>query len=140
MKTPIELNNDLVKYVEESASRTEKIVGAKVSKRGNVKKLSDITRPNIKVPINVIDAGIIEVQFIYRDALRLRDMGAGRGYSKGRANSVSSLTGRRPVKITNRPIHAQINRLSEVVDGAFHDFTVQELIPANLIKANLNGK
>ncbi|WP_394995593.1 hypothetical protein [Emticicia sp.] len=136
MKDPIELNNDLVKYVNESAEKTEKIVGAKIARNT---KISNGSRPNIKVAVNIIADGIIELQYIYRDSLRLRDMGAGRGYTKGQAIGSRNIRGRRPVRITNRPIFAQINRMSEIVNGVFYDFMVQETIPENLLKVNNNG-
>lgn len=125
MKEIAQLNIELKRYVDESAEKTEKITGAKIAR---LTKLSNNSRPNVRVLVSVLDDGMLELQYVYRDSLRLRDMGAGRGYSKGRPTSANSIRGRQPVRITNRPIHAQINRLIDLVDGAVMDYSVRELI------------
>lgn len=137
MKTPEELKRELVAHVQESAEKTEKIVGSKYARL--VKKISDKSRRTITVPVSE-NNDIITVQYIYRDAVRLRDMGAGSGFHKGRPNSVLINGSRRPAKIANRPIHRQINLLSETVDGAIVDFAVNETIPANLLTLTRDGK
>lgn len=136
MKTPDDLRKDLRQHVQDSAEKTEKIVGSKYARA--VKKISDKTRRTITVPVTEND-DIITVQYVYRDAVRFRDMGAGRGFHKGRPNSATARGNRRPTKISNRPIHAQINRLSETVDGAIVDFAVNETIPENLLNIETNG-
>lgn len=126
----------LMEHVQESADRVPAIVGAKIGR--GVKKFTDKTRQNVFA--NVTDEGdTIRVDYAYRDSLRFRDMGAGRGYSKGRATSTNATVGRRPVKITNRPVHAQINRLLETVDGQIVDFAVNDTIPTQLQNIVSNG-
>lgn len=136
MKTTDDLRKDLLQHVQDSAEKTEKIVGSKYARA--VRKISDKTRRTITVPVTESD-DVITVQYVFRDAVRFSDMGAGRGFHKGRPNSVTVRGTRRAKKISNRPIHAQINRLSETVDGAIVDFAVYETIPANLLNIETNG-
>jgi hypothetical protein len=136
MKTTDDLRKDLIQHVQESAEKTEKIVGSKYARA--VKKISDSNRRTITVPVNE-SSDVITVEYVYRDAVRFRDMGAGKGFHKGRPNSATIIGSRRPVKISNRPIHRQINLLSETVDGAIVDFAVNETIPANLLNIKNNG-
>lgn len=136
MKTPDDLRKDLIQHVQESAEKTEKIVGSKYARA--VKKISDRTRRTITVPVSEND-DVITVQYIFRDAVRFRDMGAGRGFHKGRPDSAAIRGSRRPANISNRPIHRQINLLSETVNGAIVDFAVKDTIPANLLNIETNG-
>lgn len=136
MKTTDDLRKDLIQHVQESAEKTEKIVGSKYARA--VKKISDKTRRTITVPVTESD-DVITVQYVFRDAVRFRDMGAGRGFHKGRPDSATIRGSRRPATISNRPIHRQINLLSETVDGAIVDFAVQDTIPANLLNIETNG-
>ncbi|GAB3518552.1 hypothetical protein [Emticicia fontis] len=129
MKTPEQMRRDLIDYVQESADRVPPIVGKKIGRY--VKKFTDNTRQNVSVQVSET-GDIIKMDFSYRDSLRFKDMGAGRGFKKGRSISATATIGRRPVKMTNRPIHAQINRLLETVDGAIADFAVSETIPTQL--------
>lgn len=136
MKTTDDLRKDLIQHVQESAEKTEKIVGSKYARA--VKNISDKTRRTITVPVSESD-DVITVQYVFRDAVRFRDMGAGRGFHKGRPDSATIRGSRRPATISNRPIHRQINLLSETVDGAIVDFAVQDTIPANLLNIETNG-
>lgn len=109
---------EILEYLKDWAESTEKIIGKAIDKAGV--KISEPDQKNIL--IDVIQNGLdsIHVNISARDALRFLDMGAGRGWRKGKKiNPTSSRKKTENPRIKkavwNRPLYKRIARLQEVV-------------------------
>jgi hypothetical protein len=98
---------------------------------------SDNRRQNIRGQYLQKAAGLIQVNYYYRDALRFTDMGAGKGYTKGTRITQDTyretlLKGRKRKKILLKPLYQRINALMSQVST--HIISVAELDFASNIK------
>jgi hypothetical protein len=124
-------STDVITYVTEWAESTEKIVGSAI-KKANL-TLSEPAARNIS--IQVIQQGLdsVGIKIYARDALRFVDMGAGRGWHKGKrvANTTTARStppSNRVKKIVwNKPIYARIQRLHEVVTASVVENAIETL-------------
>lgn len=139
MKSTDHFNEEVLKINRAWASATESVVERVIRRR----KLK-VSRPDKKnIDIIVYRRGDDVVNdFVFRNALRYVDMGAGRGYMKGKRITDASTAkrsyykvgktfkkyktklsarGRRAKKIITRPIYARIHELQEVMGVTMGD-------------------
>jgi len=123
-------------YVKAWAESLERIVGAALIKRGVI--ISDRTKRNITVTVLRKTLSNVGIEISTRDALRFIDMGAGRGWHKGKRTSQYAYRKRlneganakpRVKKIVfNKPIYKQIARLGDVVATAITEKAIDNLL------------
>lgn len=105
---------EILEYVKDWATSTEKIVGSRLKKEG-----VEISHPELQnIVIDILQTSLtsLRIQIKARDALLYTQMGAGRGWRKGVKLSTSDSKGsRRRKPIWNKPIYSQIAKLSEVI-------------------------
>lgn len=111
---------EIMAYVANWAASTEKIVGYAIKKSGI--KVSEASQRNITIDVIQGAFDTIGIKIIARDALRFVDMGAGRGWHKGKKVSVNTSSRKKKTEnprikksIWNRPLYKRIARLQEVV-------------------------
>lgn len=122
---------EVMSYVTEWAESTEKIVGNAI-KKANL-TLSEPAARNIL--IQVIQQGLdsVGIKIYARDALRFVDMGAGRGWHKGKKvnNNLSDrraqASNRVKKSVWNKPIYSRIQRLQEVVTATVVENAIETL-------------
>jgi hypothetical protein len=110
---------EILDYLDTWAKSTEKIVGAAIRKAGVT--ISEPDQRNILIDIFQKGLDTIGIEIIASDVLRFLDMGAGRGWRKGkkispqftRKNDKSNP--RIKKSVWNRPLYKRIARLQEVV-------------------------
>lgn len=105
-------------FLEVWLESTEAIVGAAMKK--NKVFFTDTSRANIRIRLIQNLVGYSEFHFIYRDSLRFSEMGAGRGYSKGKRINQAEYRkamdkGRRRKKILMKPIFGRLANLQSLV-------------------------
>ena len=123
---------EIEEYLKFWAERTERIVGAKLKKYKVI--ISEPDQKNIVIDIFRKALSTIGITISMRDALRFVDMGAGRGYNKGRATSqrqyrkyISKPRIRKAV--FNRPIYSAIANLSDVLTLSITNIVQKEIMP-----------
>ncbi|MEA5458707.1 hypothetical protein VB796_06650 [Arcicella sp. LKC2W] len=123
--------SNIIEFLNDWITSTERIVGAAL-KRNRV-KFSDNTTPNIRIRIIEQLQGNVSLEFYFRDALRFVDMGAGKGYHKGKKLGRTTINTifRKKKKVLNKPLYSRLARLQEgILISLIEEFTT-ELITQN---------
>ena len=103
---------------------TEKILGSMIKKKKII--VSDTTIANYRFQVQEIANNHLRITGVYRDSLRFTDMGAGRGYHKGRKIGASLALFKPRVRkySLNRPLYSRIGALS----GIFAITTAEKIL------------
>lgn len=129
------MNNydEIYEYLTDWAERTERIVGAALKKQKVV--LSNPSEKNIVIAVFKKSLTNIGITISTRDALRFVDMGAGRGWRKGKRitqreyrKKLDEVAKPRVRKaVFNKPIFRQIARLKDVVASSITESMLKDL-------------
>ncbi|PWK27164.1 hypothetical protein LV89_01979 [Arcicella aurantiaca] len=116
---------EILAYLREWATSTEKIIGKAIDRQGV--KISEPDEKNILIEVLQSGLNTLRITISARDALRFVDMGAGRGWRKGvPMNSISTGKARVKKPVWNKPLFKRIARLQEVVTSTLIEQAIQD--------------